>query len=119
MRISAVNCINHTSFKGLMIQKDSQSDSWDYYGEKSGSSIDGHYVGSIDTDYYTYYPFHDETDQEIENEIKKNSYTMDYTTMGMGGGYECIIKRGKTLPYTKKEWEKFPEKLKERIKNSL
>ena len=121
MRICPVSNLlsNRTRFTGVLIKKDEYSDSWDYKGEKSGSSIDGHYVGSQDIDYYTYFPFSDESEDKIREEIYKNSVVIDYTSLGMGGGYECIVTRGKTLPYSSKEWAKLSDVDQEKIKSLL
>lgn len=121
MRICSISNLSYkpNNFMGLLVKKGDSSDGWDYYGEKNGSSIDGHYVGSQDIEYYTYYPFSDESEDKIKREIYKNSVVIDYTSLGMGGGYECIVNRGKTLPYTSKEWAKLSDVDQEKIKSLL
>ena len=129
MKISAINVNNYhvvnkkhsnnANFKGLLISKGSDSNSWDYQGEISGSSTNGHYAGSIDTDNYTYHPFKDEPEYKIEKALKDNSYS----TSGDAGGFcyttTCITERGKTIPFTEREWNNLSEEMKEKFKQML
>lgn len=129
MEISAINVNNYhvankkhsnnANFKGLLIQKSQDSDSWNYQGEISGSSIDGHYAGSDDTFNYTYHPFKDEPEHKIAKALKDNNYS----TSGDAGGFYYTTTynttRGKTIPFTEREWNNLPEKMKEKFKALL
>jgi len=125
MRVSAVN--NYTyhqrsnpGFKGLLIDKGSSSDSWEYQGEISSSSDSaGNYSGSDDYETYVYYPFRGEPEHIIEANIRKHNYSHDYSSMGYGGGRYVSTTRGKTLPYTEKEWNRLSKVTQERIKELL
>jgi len=124
MRISAINNFTHQTrynpgFKGILVDKGCSSDSWDYQGIPSSYNGDGHYVGSNDSLDYTYHPFSDESEESIRENIEKNNYSWDYATMGLGGGMTVSTERGKTLPYTEKEWNRLSEDQKRRIKSLL
>ena len=110
---------NYQNFKGITINKSSSSDSWDYHGEISGSSYDGHYIGSNDYVDDVYHPFADESEEEIKKALENGNYCTDYSTMGLGGGFTQSTERGKTLPYTKKEWEKLSEADQDKIRMLL
>ena len=125
MRISAVGNFacqprQNVNFKGILIEKGSSFDSWDYHGEVSASSgPDGHYVGSNDTQDYVYHPFKDEPEHVIKKKIEEGNYYSDYTSMGYGGGLTVSTERGKTLPYTEREWNRLSKDNQEKIKSLL
>lgn len=129
MKISAINANNYqfnnknrttnANFKGLLIQKDSYGNDWDYQGIASGSSYDGHYQGSEHTYKYVYYPFKNESEDNINKKIDENNYT----SWDAGNGYSFTTHyettRGKTLPYTEREWNNLPTSIKEKFKEML
>ena len=129
MRISAINVNNYhvankkhsnnANFKGLIIKKDSYGNEWNYQGNISGSSFDGHYQGSDITEEQVYHPFKDETKAHIEKELDENNFT----TESIGTGYAFITTYkttlGKTIPFTEREWNNLPDTLKEKFKAML
>lgn len=117
MRISAISVMNNycSSFKGVTrnINRSSEEDSYD--GQISGSSIDGHYHTWDESEYNIYHPFKDETEKEISEALKRNNYSHSYDNAGIYVTSSCTTERGKQLPFTKKEWQNLPEKLKNQV----
>ena len=125
MRITAINSVNYTTlnqstvkkqnvnFNGLFKCVGSSSDEWDYKGEPSGSSGDGHYIGSSTSKTYIYFPFKGEPESKIRKVLDENNYHYDYdpsSTGGYSGSDDCTTTRGKTLPFTEREWNNFTAK---------
>ncbi len=125
MKISAISNYAYQSksnlgFKGVLVDKGAATQEWDYHGEVSSSSgPDGHYVGANDYQYYIYHPFKDETEDVVQKTIKEGNYTMDYTSMGYGGGYNQCTELGKTLPFTEKEWNALQKDTQQKILSIL
>lgn len=128
MRISAINVTRayqmkpNQNFKGLFSLQSEDENSWDYTGIPSGSSGDGHYKGSDTSKTYKYYPFAQESEKQIQKVLEDNNYTYNYnpdSTGGYAGSDSCTTTRGKTLPFTEKEWNRMSQKEKDRIRALL
>ena len=137
MRISAVSRVNYNNlhqqscqkatqqnvnFNGLFKKVGSSTNEWDYKGELSGSSYDGHYKGISSSESYIYFPFKDESESNIKKVLKENNYHHDYdpnSTGGYSGSDDCTTTLGKRLPFTEKEWENFTKKQQEYYKALL
>lgn len=107
------------NFKGLLITNYEKEDSWDYRGIPSSSGLDGggHYVGGAEYKSYTYYPFKDESEEEIKKELDHNSYTVSYDRMNRDIYSSCG--RGLTIPYTREEWGNLCKEAKDAIVKML
>lgn len=105
-----------TNFKGLLKPVDRSENNWDYHGQPSGSSNDGHYMGFDTYEAYVYYPFKDEPKDKIDKVLKDNNYS-NYIDPDSTGGFSGSDVRdttlGKTLPFTEREWNGFSKKQKE------
>lgn len=128
MKISAVNMasykvpnLNRPNFKGIFISQGEYHDEYDYNGMPSGTNP-GHYVGSNDSKSYVYHPFADESEAHIQKILNDNNYSYDFDpemTGGYGGSDSCTTVRGKTLPYTEKEWNRKSENEQRKIRSLL
>ena len=134
MRISAISSTNYcvanqqsckkqnVNFNGLFKCVGSSSDEWDYKGIPSGSSGDGYYKGSSTSKTYVYYPFKGESESNIKKVLDENNYHYDYdpdSTGGYSGSDDCTTTRGKTLPFTEREWNHFTAKQQEYYRTLL
>ena len=134
MRISAISNTNYcvannqackktnVNFNGLFKNVGSSSDEWDYKGQPSGSSGDGYYKGSSTSKSYIYYPFKGESESQIKKVLEENNYHYDYdpdSTGGYSGSDDCTTTRGKTLPFTEREWNHFTAKQQEYYRELL
>ena len=134
MRISAISSVNYcvanqqackkqnVNFNGLFKNLGSSTDEWDYHGSPSGSSGDGHYQGMSTSKTYVYYPFKGESESNIKKVLDEKNYHYDYdpdSTGGYSGSDDCTTTRGKTLPFTEKEWNSFTERQREYYKELL
>ena len=129
MKISAISTSNYKvkhsmnsnnqNFKGIYKEKSSDysSDSW--HGQISGSSIDGYYSTEDSSYSYIYYPFKNESEAEIEKNIKAKNYSRSYDNCGCYCTETYNTERGKTLPYTEKEWQRLPKSIKEKFEQML
>lgn len=131
MRISSVTGTNYAAFrnqtqktshtpnfKGILVSKSHEESDWDFWGQQSSSALQGgHYVGSSDSYGYTYHPFKDESEESISKAIKENNYS------SYEEGYNHFITvytdRGRTLPFTKKQWSELSAREKEVAKIML
>ena len=123
MRISAISVqpYNRTNFKGVFISQSESHEYYDYKGEPSGTNP-GHYMGYEDSSSYIYYPFKDESEAHIQKVLEDNNYLNFYDpemTGGFGGSDSCSTTRGKTLPYTEKEWNRMSEREQDKIRSLL
>ncbi|MBO5434788.1 hypothetical protein J6A31_03065 [bacterium] len=134
MRISAIRNTNYcvanqqsckkpnVNFNGLFKNVGSSSEEWDYHGIPSGSSGDGHYQGMSTSKSYIYHPFKGESESHIKKVLEENNYHYDYdpdSTGGYSGSDDCTTERGKTLPFTEKEWNSFTAKQQEYYRELL
>ena len=109
------NQISKLSYTGLLVHKGSESSHFKYKGMSSSYNVDGNYEGSDDVENNVYYPFKDESEREIEQALKENNYSSSYDSYGYGGGLTINTERGRTLPYTKKEWNRLAKNVKDNI----
>lgn len=124
MRISAINVNNYhvahknnANFKGIIKVVDHDFSTTKYGPPTSPHQI---YTGwDIDSYTQTYHPFKDESEVQIAQEIEKNndSYTMDCG--GVAVDIEHKTTRGKTIPFTEREWNNLSEEMKEKFKALL
>lgn len=125
MKISAVafsrnysnlnNKKQNPNFQGLYKNVGRSSTSYDYKGSPSGCAGCDHYVGNDSSKEYIYYPFADESEEQIQKVLDQGNYYHVHDpemTGGYGGSDSCTTTRGKTLPFTEKEWNRYPEHLK-------
>ena len=111
-----------SNFKGIFKSIDESSEQWSYKGCPSGSGVDGNYAGYDSYESYIYYPFKNESEAEIEKVLKENNYFISYdpdSTGGYAGTNSRDTTRGKTLPYTKQEWNRLSKSDQEKIKSLL
>lgn len=124
MRISAINNFtytqkNNTGFNGLLIDKGCITDRFDNYGAIPVPGVpDSPLTEVYDHQFYTYYPFKDESKKSVKNILEKNNYSVDYGD-GCGGCYILSTELGKTLPFTEKEWNNLSPDLQKKIKSML
>lgn len=112
----------HPNFQGLHKRVGESNTSYDYMGCPSGSSGCDHYVGDDSSKSYIYYPFADESEEEIKKVLDAGNYYNIYDpemTGGFGGSDSCTTTRGKTLPFTKKEWDRYPKHLQDKFMKML
>lgn len=107
------------NYTGVLVSRGGDSNHYSYEGSQSSYNLDGHYEGYDDTENYVYYPFKDESEREIQQVLREKNYSTSYDSYGYGGGLAVSTERGKTLPYTKKEWDRLAKNIKENIMKVL
>lgn len=125
MRISSVIGTNYAAFKtqktshapnfkGILVSKGREQEDWNFWGQPSGSSRnDGHYQGTNDTYSYTYHPFKDESESQIARAIRENNYS-SYEE-GFNHFTTVYTDRGRTIPFTEKEYNNMSDREKKII----
>ena len=130
MRIAAVNMVNYSSnnlqksqnkqhFNGILKFKSSDSDEEIFKGMPSSYNIDGHYHYSSSSQHYTYYPFADESEREIQKVLDENNYSRTDDGGGIISTDSCYTDRGSRLEFTEKEWYRLPKSTREKIEKML
>lgn len=115
-RVSHNSKLNYT---GVLVPKGVDSSYCEYEGIPTSYNVHGHYQIYDDTENNVYYPFKDESEKEIRQVLKEKNYSSSYDSYGYGGGLTVSTERGKTLPYTRKEWDRLAENIKENIMKVL
>ena len=110
---------NNTNFNGLLVRQRSSSDSYEYRGMPSSYNSHGDYKGDNSSEYYTYYLFRDESEAEIAEALDKNNYSKTDDCGGFISSYSCRTERGKTLEFTKREWNSLSSVVKRKIEAML
>lgn len=130
MRITAVNMVNYSSnnlqksqnkqhFNGILKLNRSDSTDDQYHGMSSSYNLDGNYHTSSSYENYTYYPFADERESNIQKVLDENNYSRDYDGGGIIHTDYRNTDRGSRLEFTEKEWYRLPKSTREKIEKML